>query len=182
MLCNCNCILFSPVTFIVLYCIILYCTVLFYVVLYCIVLYCIVLYCYTVLYCVVLCCVVLRLYCAELHCSCTALYCIILCFAMLCCACTALHCIALYCIVCTVLSPETETLGATYCDQKTGKPTWTINNSLSDFVLFISFLDFIHSLVPRAFPFIKGKEALGTRLVVFMCTLGERKIVPFWAF
>ena len=143
--------------------------------LYCIVLYCIVLYCYTVLYCVVLCCVVLHLYCAELHFNCTALlcivlYCIELCCALLCCAapalhCIALHCIALYCIVCTVpmvsLYLPKRRPRERHCVQKTGKPTWTINNSLSISSCLLAFLILRTASSPGLFHLSREKKPWG---------------------
>ena len=160
----------------------LYCIVLSCIVLYCIVLYCILLYC-IVLCCAALCCASTTLNCTAtaLHCialHCIALYCIVLSCAVLCYAVLRLHCAALHCI-------------ALHCISRNGDPGSDIvfrklvnqrEQQSKCFVLFINVIDFIHSLVLRAFPFIKGKEALGTRLAVFMYTLGERKLVPFWRF
>ena len=187
---NCNCILFSPVTHIVFYCIILYCTVLFY-----IVLYCIVLYCTAVLYCIVLCCAVLCCACTVLNCTATALHCIalyyivlncaVLCYAVLRLHCTALHCIALYCIVCTVpmvsLYLPKRRPRDRHCVQKTGKPTWTINNSLSVLFCLLAFLILFTASSNGLFNLLMEKRPW-RRGWLHWCTLGETKIVPFWAF
>ena len=165
-------------------------------ILYCIVLYCTVLLCCIVLYCVVLCCVVLRLYCAELHCNCTALHCIalycivlncaVLCYAVLRLHCTALHCIALYFIVCTVLMvslylPKRRPRKR-HCVQKSGKPTWTINNSLSVSSCLLAFLILCTASSPGLFHLSREKKPWGRGWLCLYARSVKGKLFPFGHF
>lgn len=146
----------------------LYCIVWYYTVLYCFILYCIVLYCTGLLYCIVLCC-------AALCCAFTALNC----------TATALHCIALHCTVCTVpmvsLYLPKRRPRERHCVQKTGKPSWTINNSISVSSCLLAFLILFTASSTGLFHLLMEKKPW-RRGWLHWCTLGERKIVPFWAF
>lgn len=103
---------------------------------------------------------------------------------MLCCICTALHCIALHCIVLYVLfpwclsisrngDPGSDSVFRKLVNQR--EPLTTVKS----FVLFISFLDFIHSLVPGLFHLSREKKPWGRGWLCLCARSVKGKLFPF---
>ena len=129
-------------------------------------LYCIVLYCTGLLYCIVLCC-------AALCCAFTALNC----------TATALHCIALHCTVCTVpmvsLYLPKRRPRERHCVQKTGKPSWTITNSISVSSCLLAFLILFTASSPGLFHLSREKKPWGRGWLCLCARSVKGKLFPF---